>query len=125
MDRIRIGKHIFSTLLAITASEQERGLMGVKWPPPVMTFVYKSPAYNSFWMKGTQSPLDIVFCLNNKITKICYGEPFSTKLIGNEISDIVIELPLGTCKASNINIGDEIEMEYSNDSLSKMSSFNK
>ena len=61
-------------------------------------------------MKSTPSPLDIIFCKNGKIIKICKGEPNSTKLIGNNcFSDMVIELPYGTVKNCNIDIGDHID----------------
>ena len=41
---IKLGDHSFETLLAITAQEQERGLMGVPPPAPVMTFIYGTPS---------------------------------------------------------------------------------
>lgn len=98
-----IGNNVFSTLLAVSELEQAKGLMGQKFPPPVMTFVYNTPKVNKFWMKNTPSPLDIIFCHNNKISQICYGEPYSTAIIGdNKLSDLVIELPHGTVDKSNI-----------------------
>jgi uncharacterized membrane protein (UPF0127 family) len=106
-----IGKEKIPTLLAITAQEQEQGLMGVAWPPPVMSFVYDQPRLQKYWMKNTISPLDIVFCLAGRITSIQKGEPYSTKLIGDHVpSDLVIEFPYGTCKAKNITIGDRIKL---------------
>lgn len=97
---------IFPALLAISAEEQRMGLMHQPWPPPVMAFVYGSPQINRFWMRNTISPLDIIFCHQNKVSQICQGEPNSLKAIGDFIpSDLVIELPLGTALASNIKIG--------------------
>lgn len=124
----------FSVLLAITAEEQERGLMHQKWPPPSMAFIYAKPKFSAFWMKNTPSPLDIVFCLNGKITKICKGEPYSTSLIDGGLSDLVIEFPYGTCQDHGIVVGSEINLqnspseksEISNNLLSVFSSlFNK
>lgn len=100
----------FSVLLAITAEEQERGLMEQKWPHPSMAFVYQQPRYSSFWMKNTPSPLDIVFCLDGKITKICKGEPYSTDLIHGGLSDLVVEFPYGTCKDYGLTEGSEINL---------------
>ena len=100
----------FSVLLAITAEEQERGLMHQKWPPPAMAFVYTKPKFSSFWMKNTPSPLDIVFCLDGKITKICKGEPYSTALIDGGLSDLVVEFPCGTCNNCGIVVGSEINL---------------
>lgn len=121
MDYVKIADHIFPTLLAIDLAEQERGLMGKPWPPPVMTFVYGRPCQNKFWMRNTPSPLDIVFCLNNKITSICSGIPYSLAVIGNDdLSDTVIELPAGTCIAYNITTGNSIDLQLADDSKMKM-----
>ena len=107
----------FSTLLAITPQEQERGLMHKKWPPPIMSFVYKLPSINKFWMHNTPSPLDIVFCHKNIITNICKGEPYSTALIGDDsFSDLVIEFPYGTCENKKIKVGDSVLLKYDEDS---------
>lgn len=100
-----INNNIFPTLLAISSEEQSQGLMYQEWPPPVMSFVYASPRVNRFWMKNTPSPLDIVFCNNGKVSEICYGEPYSTCVIGSQNSDLVIELPHGTVESSSIKVG--------------------
>ncbi len=102
---IYIHNNIFPTLLAISAEEQAQGLMHQEWPPPVMSFVYESPGVNRFWMKNTPSPLDIVFCHNGKVSEICYGEPHSTKAVGTQLSDLVIELPHGTVDSVGIKVG--------------------
>ena len=103
---IYIHNNVFPTLFAISSEEQTKGLMYQEFPPPVMSFVYSYPRVNKFWMSNTPSPLDIVFCHDNKITQICYGEPYSTRIIGNDSpSDLIIEFPYGTVKSSNIKIG--------------------
>jgi len=104
-----IDNNIFSTLLAISRAEQERGLMEQEWPPPVMSFIYPRAQYNKFWMKNTPSPLDIIFAHNGVINQICYGEPHSTAMIGEDkLSDLVVEFPHGTIISSNIKIGHPI-----------------
>lgn len=106
---IYINDNVFSTLLAISEEEQSKGLMHQVWPPPAMTFVYAMPKINKFWMHNTPSPLDIIFCYDNKVSEICYGEPFSTKMIGsNKYSNLVIELPHGTIDSSNIKVGHSV-----------------
>ena len=108
---VYISDNIFETLLAISSNEQENGLMGVSWPPPVMSFIYDNPKVNKFWMHNTPSSLDIVFCKNGIINQICKGVPFSTEIIGKDIlSDLVIELPYGTCKNLNIKINDSADL---------------
>jgi len=108
---VKIGNHVLPALLAISEEDQARGLMGKAWPPPVMAFVYSTPQVNRFWMKSTPSPLDIVFSLNGKITQICKGEPNSTRMIGDYApSDLVVELPFGTCASKKITVGQEIKI---------------
>jgi uncharacterized protein len=119
--KLKIKNNEFVVLLALSAEEQERGLMGAKWPPPNMAFVYQRPKFNSFWMKNTPSPLDIVFCLDGRITKICKGEPFSTSLIDGGLSDLVVEFPYGTCQNYGLVEGSEINLSISpreNDGIS-------
>lgn len=102
---IHIGTNVFSTLLAISMEEQSKGLMYEQWPPPVMSFVYAYPQVVKFWMKNTPSPLDIIFCHKGKVAQICYGEPHSTSMIGDDtLSDLVVELPHGTVISSGISI---------------------
>jgi uncharacterized protein len=102
----------FECLLTETEEEQSKGLMFKKWKPPVMVFTYDKPKINTFWMKNTPSPLDIVFCLKGKIIKILEGVPFSTQLIGgNFLSDMIIEFPKGTCEDNNISEGSEVELK--------------
>jgi|SRR5271155_4798770 len=106
---IHIANNIFPTLLAISWEEQSQGLMNQEWPPPVMSFVYPYPQVNRFWMKSTPSPLDLLFCCAGKITQICYGEPNSTRMMGDDRpSDLVIELPHGTVCESGIKLGHSV-----------------
>jgi uncharacterized membrane protein (UPF0127 family) len=103
---IYIANNIFPTLLAISEEEQRQGLMYVDPPAPVMSFVYASPQINRMWMHNTKCPLDIIFCSQGKVSEICYGEPYSTRIIGDRIfSDLVVELPGGTVSETQIKIG--------------------
>ncbi len=114
IDKISIGNHIFETLVAVSEEEHIKGLMGKSWPPPVMIFPYKNAEMRKFWMHKTISPLDIIFCRNNKIIGIFEGKPMSTAMLGpNEPSDLVVELPLGTAEKCGIKIGDKINIKYS------------
>lgn len=123
MNYIRINDIKFDTLVALTMEEQQRGLMGYAWPPPNMIFLYKNASIRKFWMKNTPSPLDILFCNNNEIIAICYGEPNSHNLIGpNKDCDLVIELPFSTCERFKIKRGDRIELNLSNDVIEKYNS---
>lgn len=118
---LKINGGLIPTLLAITSEEQEKGLMHIKPPAPTMSFVYDRPRINSFWMKNTPAPLDIVFCNDNKIIKICEGKPNSTELIGTVESNLVVEFPKGYCKENNIQEGDSITLiNYPNPSKEQL-----
>src|SRR5579864_5674182 len=105
---IFVANNIFPTLLAVSIEEQSRGLMFEPWPPPIMSFVYSSPQVNRFWMHNTPSPLDLVFCRQGQIVQICQGEPFSTSMLGDRLSDLVIEFPAGTVLSSGIKLGHKV-----------------
>jgi uncharacterized membrane protein (UPF0127 family) len=121
MDYLNFKNHKIPTVLAITSAEQAKGLMYEENLPPAMAFVYTEPRINKFWMSRTPRALDIIFCFKNKIVSICHGEPHSTKLIGgDQLSDLVLEMPLGDSKKLGMTIGDEIHMEYQPSSLSKI-----
>lgn len=106
---IYIENNIFSSLFAISQTEQEQGLMRQSWPPPVMSFLYNKPNITKFWMHQTPSPLDIVFTCYGKITQIHKGEPFSTKIIGeDQCSDLIIEFPYGTAINNDFKLGSKV-----------------
>lgn len=106
-----IGEHQFTTLVAETLEDQAKGLMFQKWPPPVMSFPYKTAEIRKFWMKNTVSPLDIIFCRAGKVVGIFKGEPMSTTRVGPNVpSDLVVELPLGNVEKLGIHVGDSVEI---------------
>jgi len=106
---IHIANNLFETLLAISMEEQSQGLMHIDPPAPVMSFVYNRPQINKFWMHKTPSPLDIIFCNAGKVSEICFGEPYSTRVIGsNLLSNLVVELPYGTADLAKIKIGHSV-----------------
>jgi len=105
-------------IFAITPEEQEIGLMWRPWPPPIMCFLFDSYDIRKFWMKNTISPLDIIFCNNNKVIDICHGMPMSEDYIGPEKeTNLVVELPFGYAKHLGLSIGDEIKTHHSLQSI--------
>ena len=108
---IVVNDNLLEVLIAQSEVEQQRGLMYIPAPTPNMVFPYDFPNVNKFWMKATPSELDIIFCYKGKISQIHRGEPFSTQAIGNnEFSDLIIELPYGTAKELNLQIGNKISL---------------
>jgi uncharacterized protein len=119
-DTISIKGQVFPILVAVTPSEQQRGLMFQEWPPPIMAFPYNVAASRRFWMKNTISPLDIVFCRANHVVGIFRGEPMSTKLVGpDEPSDLVVELPAGTADCLGLQVGDYVGYAPTKETLAR------
>ncbi|HUU88594.1 MAG TPA: DUF192 domain-containing protein [Candidatus Glassbacteria bacterium] len=115
------GKRINNVKFAITKDEQIQGLMGVRWPPPIMVFPYKKAAVKRFWMKDTPSPLDIIFCKANRVIYITNGLPYNESFVGpTESCDLVIEGPVGFADENNIRIGSKIRAVYNQNELLKI-----
>jgi len=107
---IRINDQTFPSEYLTTPEELEKGLMGRESLEGCVTFKLIK-GHHSFWMKNCLIPLDIVFILNNRISRVhsncqpCEGE-CSQRYTG--IGDHVIEFPAGT--ASNWKPGDKVRM---------------
>lgn len=90
--------------------EIERGMMGRNNLDGCMVFNI-GKGHHSFWMKNCKIPLDIIFILNGRISKIHKNCPVpdSHKLTlprYTGIGDKVIEFPANTSK--NWKIGDRV-----------------
>lgn len=121
MDFIKIGDIQLYAKVAVTPEEQSKGLMGVIWPPPIMVFPYRKAGVKKFWMKDTPSPLDILFCKDNKIIAIKKAKPFCLDLIGpSDDADLVVELPSGMADIINASVGKELYIKYSVTTLGKI-----
>ena len=114
MDYIVINGNVIGTIVAVTEQDHIRGLMFKSWPPPIMTFPYKTAEVRKFWMQNCQSPLDIIFCRANKIVGIFTGKPYSEFHLGpDEPTDLVVEMPSGMAKALDITVGASIQLKPS------------
>lgn len=107
---VRIGDKIFTAEVLTTPEEKQKGMMGRDHLDGCMVFKM-GRGHHSFWMKNCLIPLDIVFVLNNKITRIhrncepCDSECDKTY---TGIGDHVIEFPSGAC--SEFNVGDKVNL---------------
>ena len=112
------GPHRFTVERAVTAQEQERGLMFrtdlkpdggmLFWPYPAGG---GGPREASFWMKNTPTPLDIVFIRpNGTIATIAENAvPYSeTPIPSGEPVDAVLELVGGRSAELGISAGDRV-----------------
>lgn len=108
---IRIGDKIFNAEYLSTPEDIQRGMMGREELNGCMVFKM-GKGHHSFWMKNCLIPLDIVFVLNNRISRIHNNcEPAGNKLEPKRytgIGDHVIEFPAGT--ADSFKVGDRVSM---------------
>lgn len=89
-----------------------KGMMGRNKLDGCMVFKM-GRGHHSFWMKNCLIPLDIVFVLNNRISRIHQNCPIPDPHTMNPphytgLGDHVIEFPAGT--ASNWKVGDKVTM---------------
>jgi len=83
-----------------------------------MLFIFKSENYQSFWMKDTLIPLDIIFIKESgQVTDIYTAHPekgksdFQLTLYkSTEPTKYVIELNANTASKLNLKIGDYIKI---------------
>lgn len=98
--------------IAATEEARQRGLMhrNTLSPNDGMIFLFPAPALQSFWMKNTPLPLDILFIdTRGRIVTIAKGEPFSTTPIhSGVVVNSVIELDAGRAARDGIAIADEV-----------------
>lgn len=92
--------------------EFAKGMMGRDNLDGCMVF-RMGKGHHSFWMKNCKIPLDIVFVLNNRISRIHQNcpipEPHQMTLPRyTGLGDHVIEFPAGT--ASDWKVGDRVNM---------------
>ncbi len=110
--RARIASEEFVLEVADTPESRRRGLMERTelCANCGMLFVFDKPGEYPFWMKNTPLSLDIVWLHRRKIAALAENtEPLSRKLINpGVIADEVIELPAGTAKRLNLQIGQTV-----------------
>jgi len=82
------------------------GMMGRESIDGGMLFVFSEVSERSFWMKDCLISLDIVFIIDNKVTKVHRNCPPCRKdkcLSYHGIANKVLEFPAGRC---SVEVGD-------------------
>jgi hypothetical protein len=112
------GRHVFTTELAKTAGQQEKGLMyrtGIKPDQAMLFWPYPAgggkPQVANFWMKNTPSALDIIFIrADGTVAHIAENAvPFSETLIpSGEPVGAVLEIVGGRAADLGIAEGDKV-----------------
>lgn len=85
-----------------------------------MLFLFSRAGFQSFWMKGMQIPIDIIWIKDNRIIgfeKDVSPEPgvrrtSLKRYVSPEPVDKVLEVAAGTVERLNIEVGDEVKVSY-------------
>jgi uncharacterized protein len=107
---VRINNQMFPAEYLFDPEEIQQGMMGRTELNGCMVFKMKK-GYHTFWMKNCKIPLDIVFVLNNRISKIHSNcQPCDDECMDRYTGagDHVIEFPAGT--ADGWKPGDFVNM---------------
>jgi hypothetical protein len=112
--KMQIGSRAFTIEIAKTHAEQEKGLMKRDGMPEDhgMIFLMADEEVQSFWMKDTRFPLDILF-LNNggKIVSIHQMQAYDEKNTSSDFpARYAIELNKGIASKAGVKVGDVIEI---------------
>ena len=108
----------FNVELARTDAEHEKGLMDRDNldADAGMLFIFKKADIQTFWMKNTLIPLDIIWINKGKIVEITTLDPdspdFTPQYTPKEKAKYVLELNAGTVKENGFKIGDEVKINY-------------
>jgi uncharacterized membrane protein (UPF0127 family) len=102
--------------LARTADEQRRGLMGRRSLPENggMLFLFDATRVQSFWMKNTLIPLDMVFISDDGaiVGIVESAEPLTeTERSVGKPSRYVLEVNGGWTRAHGVRAGDRVRFE--------------
>jgi uncharacterized membrane protein (UPF0127 family) len=121
-EQLNIDSAIFNVEIASTSLEQTRGL---SFRPSLgtndgMLFIFTTGSVQSFWMKDTNFPLDMVWISGNAVVGFAQNVPapapgtalWSLRVYaspGN--TDKVLEVNAGTVAKYNIKVGDSVTIE--------------
>jgi uncharacterized membrane protein (UPF0127 family) len=117
---VTLDDHTFSVELATTDKQREHGLMDREHlaADHGMLFVFKQQAPQSFWMKNTLIPLDILyFDKDRKLVAMqlnvppCKADPCPSYPSGDKPAKYVLELAAGTAVKIGANVGDVLTIK--------------
>lgn len=114
---LMVGEHSFAVDIARTPQEHARGLSGRASlsEDRGMLFQFSVPSRPSFWMKGMQFPLDILWIRDGVVIGVAENLPSDNSEMpaiyqSSEQIDAVLEINAGLIEKLNIKIGDRVRM---------------
>jgi len=111
------GRHTFQVEIADNDASRERGLMDRRYMAADhgMLFEFDSDAPQSFWMKNTYIPLDMIFIAPTGVVThiVANAEPLSERVIPSGGPCIaVLELNGGTAASIGLKVGDKVRHPF-------------
>lgn len=111
-------ENCFEVELAVTSQQRQRGLMHRQelGEGKGMLFIFEKESFQSFWMKDTLIPLDIIWMdSNKKIIFISKNAQPCERLICESVGSAgntkyVLELKAGVCDKIGLQVGDTAEI---------------
>jgi uncharacterized protein len=114
---VAVNDNKFKVEVAKSEKEKQIGLSDTKElaDNQGMLFVFDKPDYYSFWMKGMEFPIDIIYINGDKVTTVIPNAPVPTDgdlrvYQPKEKSDKVLEINAGLAKKYNIKEGSTIDI---------------
>lgn len=116
---VTINEKVFVVDVAKTNEQKAKGLSIYDKLPlgKGMIFIFKTPDYYAFWMKGMKFPIDIIYIKKNKIVDIYENiQPPKTDneqlpiIKPKETSDMVLEINANLSSKYNFKIGDFVKI---------------
>lgn len=115
--KVEIAGHPFKLWLASTLAEKKAGLMQVNHlaSDRGMLFLFHTAKPETFWMKNTPIPLDLVFLDGATVGRIYTMKPMNSKLLYSSKQPVTaaIELQAGICAKLGLKPGDQIKLPVS------------
>lgn len=117
--QVVIGQHTFKVEFAETLASQEQGLSdrNAMAQDEGMLFIFSAPKISTFWMKGMQFPLDVLWIEDGVIVDISRNIPPPSQTGGvprtmspTTPADMVLEINAGFVDQLHINTGDTIHI---------------
>lgn len=114
--KVKIRENVFLVEIPTTEDKMIQGLSEKNSldSQAGMLFIFPEKSNHLFTMNNMKFDLDFIFILDNKIVDIkeSISSDSSDRIFSEEKYDKVLELKAGTIKKANINIGQEIEINY-------------
>lgn len=117
LSQVKIDENVFLVEIANDPAEMVKGLSGRESLAGNrgMLFLFGAPTIQTFWMKGMNFPLDIIWIKGNTVAGFAKNAPPDNSqapaiYASPEPVDKVLEINAGLVKKLGINVGDKISV---------------